>query len=322
MVLFQILWNDILPLFAFIGMGWFLDSKFKIDVNTYNKLTLYVVLPCFIFYSIYLYEPSGADWLLIPAAVVLLMAMYLISRFAGAALGVPSDQEDLFRAVSTFGNSGHIGAALILMIYSHAPFVSGSDAPYLADARGAIAILMILMNLSINTFGAALLGSKGLPMKAFIKFMLHMPAAWAAAAAVLVRMANVHLEGTFLWPVMLHFSGAFLVLITISIGVQLNRTSLTKPSKFIWGSAILKLIASPLLALWIIYVLGGMSPVTSQVFFIFAAIPSSITIVMYASEYDVYPSLATRSVLFNTVLGIATMTAVIYLARVLFPAAV
>ena len=50
MILFSILWNDILPLFVFIGAGWFLDSKFKIDISTYSKLTILVVLPCFIFY--------------------------------------------------------------------------------------------------------------------------------------------------------------------------------------------------------------------------------------------------------------------------------
>ena len=33
MILLQILWDDILPLFAFIGAGVFLDSKFKIDIS-------------------------------------------------------------------------------------------------------------------------------------------------------------------------------------------------------------------------------------------------------------------------------------------------
>lgn len=322
MVLFQILWNDILPLFAFFGMGWVLDSKFKIDILTYNKLTLQVVLPGFIFYSAYLYEPAAADWLLIPSSLVLLMGMYLISRFTGVALGMGEDKEGLFRAVSTFGNAGNIGVALILMMYSHEPFLSGSDAPFLADARGAIVILMLVMNLAVNTMGAALLGTKGLSMTAFMKSMVAMPAAWAAAAAILVRLVGLHLEGTFVWPVLLHFSGAFLVLVTVSVGVQLHRSGLVRPCRFMWASAVLKLIVSPLLALWVIYILGGMHPISAQVFFIVSGIPSSITLVMYASDYDVYPSLATQSVLFNTVLGIVTMTAVIYLARVLFPAAV
>lgn len=322
MVLFQILWNDILPLFVFFGMGWFLDSKFKIDILTYNKLTLQVVLPGFIFYSVYLYEPTRADWLLIPSALVLLMGMYLISRFTGVVLGVNEDQEGLFRAVSTFGNAGNIGVALILMMYSHEPFLSGSDAPYLAEARGAIVILMLIMSLAVNTVGAALIGTKGLSMTAFFKTVVTMPAAWAAAAAIAARLVGFPAERTFVWPVLLHFASAFLVLVTVSVGVQLHRAHLVRPCRFVWAAAVLKLLASPLVALWVIHILGGMNPVCAQVFFIVSAIPSSITLVMYASDYDVYPSLATQSVLFNTVLGTVTMTAVIYLARLLFPAAV
>ena len=42
MILLQILWDAILPLFAFIGAGVFLDSKFKIDISTYSRLTIWV----------------------------------------------------------------------------------------------------------------------------------------------------------------------------------------------------------------------------------------------------------------------------------------
>ena len=71
MILFSILWNDILPLFVFIGAGWFLDSKFKIDISTYSKLTILVVLPCFIFYSLYGYRGSGMEMAAVAAAVLL-----------------------------------------------------------------------------------------------------------------------------------------------------------------------------------------------------------------------------------------------------------
>ena len=53
MIFLQILWNDILPLIVFLAAGWFMDSKFKLDLNTYAKLVTRVVLPAFIFYSMY-----------------------------------------------------------------------------------------------------------------------------------------------------------------------------------------------------------------------------------------------------------------------------
>ena len=48
MIFLQILWNDILPLIVFLAAGWFMDSKFKLDLNTYAKLVTRVVLPVFI----------------------------------------------------------------------------------------------------------------------------------------------------------------------------------------------------------------------------------------------------------------------------------
>lgn len=83
MILFPILWNDILPLFVFIGAGWFLDSKFKIDISTYSKLTILVVLPCFIFYSLYGYRGSGMEMAAVAAAVLLLLVQFLLSGGLG-----------------------------------------------------------------------------------------------------------------------------------------------------------------------------------------------------------------------------------------------
>ena len=74
MIFLQILWNDILPLIVFLAAGWFMDSKFKLDLNTYAKLVTRVVLPAFIFYSMYLYRPDAATAILLPAGITLLLA--------------------------------------------------------------------------------------------------------------------------------------------------------------------------------------------------------------------------------------------------------
>ena len=112
MVLLEILWNDLFPLFVFIGCGWFLDSKFKLDISTYTKLTIYVVLPCFVFFSMYKYQPSPADLALLPAGLILLALSYVISQgISHFFTGNPTKRSD-FSAVSTFSNAGHLGAAL------------------------------------------------------------------------------------------------------------------------------------------------------------------------------------------------------------------
>ena len=53
MAFLQIIFDNILPLLIFVGIGYVLDLRFKMDILSLNKLTFYIVLPSFIFYSIY-----------------------------------------------------------------------------------------------------------------------------------------------------------------------------------------------------------------------------------------------------------------------------
>ena len=322
MILFSILWNDILPLFVFIGAGWFLDSKFKIDISTYSKLTILVVLPCFIFYSLYGYRGSGMEMAAVAAAVLLLLVQFLLSGGLGRLLHLQKGKFDEFRAVSTFSNSGHIGAALIMLIYSHPPFAEGNSHPYLAEALGTMAVLMIVMNMAVNVFGAALIRSRGASVSEFFRYLLKMPALYAALLAVLVRAADIPLEHTFLWPVLQHFNGAFIVLITVTIGLELHRSRLAMPKAADFLSGALKLLLAPFLAFCLTIGFSDfLSPVAKQVFFLYAAIPSSMALIIYSVEYKNHPEFVTRSVLFNTVAGAVTVTVMIYLSRILFPVA-
>ena len=249
------------------------------------------------------------------------MLQYLLSAGAGKLLHL-GNREGAFRAVSSFSNSGHIGAALVMLIYTHPPFAEGSSHPYVAEALGTMAVLMIVMNMAVNVLGAALIRSGGASFSDFLRYLLKMPALYAALLAVLVRMAGIPLEHTFLWPVLQHFNGAFIVLITVTIGLELHRSHLRKPDGAMAAAAILKLLVSPLLALGIMALFSALlpvSPVAKQVFFLYAAIPSSMALIIYSVEYKNHPDFVTGSVLFNTVAGALTVTGAIYLSRILFP---
>lgn len=319
MVLLQILWNDILPLLFFMGCGWFLDSKFKMDISTYTKLTIYVVLPCFVFFSMYKYQPSPSDLAMLPAALLLLVLLFVLSRITSRFFTKNPRKQSDFSAISTFSNSGHLGAALIVLVFSHGPYLVDGKTPYLDEAMASMALLMIFMNILANTWGAALIRRQKESIGGFLHALLKMPVLYAALLAILIRSLGISLDHTFLYPVLHHFTGAFMVLVTITMGIQLHRTHRVRLNTFILGSAFLKLIFSPLLALLLLYLYGGFSPITSQVFLLYAAIPSSIMLVIYGAEYREHPALLTQSIIFNTLAGAFTLTGFIYLAAILFP---
>ena len=322
MIFLQILWNDILPLIVFLAAGWFMDSKFKLDLNTYAKLVTRVVLPAFIFYSMYLYRPDAATAILLPAGITLLLADSAAAYLIAKALGFTGDEKNTFRALSTLSNAGQIGIALILMIFSHPPYASNGAAPYLDEARGAIVLLLILMNIAINTVGASLLGAKGNSLSSTVKFIISMPAVYAIFAAAAVRTGGIALEQTFLWPVLSHFTGAFIILTTITAGAQLHRTPIGRPDLFTIGISINKLFLSPLIAFAIIMLAGVFTPVTAQVFFIYAAVPSSFSLILFAVDYNCCPHRVAKSILYSSAFGLVTLTCAIRMAQYLFPAGV
>ena len=53
MAFLQIITDNILPLLVFVAIGYLMDKKYHLDVGSLTKLTFYIILPCFIFHSIY-----------------------------------------------------------------------------------------------------------------------------------------------------------------------------------------------------------------------------------------------------------------------------
>ena len=319
MDIIQILSYNILPLLLFIGVGYVLDSHFKLDLYTYNKIILTVILPCFILYSMVQYQPDWSTLFLLPAFVVLIAALWLLSRAAAAFLGIRGPRLAVYQAVSTYSNAGNTGAVLIVFIFSHLPYLVDGETPWLDEARGSVILLLILMNIAVNLFGACQIHAAKVSARQLLAYALRLPALYAVLAGLFIQYTGLSLEHTPLWPVLHHFSGAFIVMISIAVGAHMRRARLHQPSPAILAAAVQKLFAAPLIAWIIIEIAGCFSPVEAQVFLITAAIPPSFTTVMYAAEAKNHSWFAAQAVVFSTFLSIITLTAVIYAARLLYP---
>ncbi len=319
MDIIQILCYDVLPLLFFIGAGFLLDAKFPLDIKTYNKLVIYIVLPCFIFFSMVQYKPSEEAYLLVSAEILLLVTMSALSALVCRLLGIRGGKSAVFRAAATYSNAGNIGSALVVFIYSHAPYATGDEAPLLSEARGDIILLMILMNIAVNIVAAARIRSAHISGVGFLRYLYKMPALYAALAGLAAQTTGITFSDTPIWPILEHFSGAFIVLVTVIVGANLRRATVRRPSRNVLASTFLKLLVAPAVSWLIITGYGNFSPVASQIFFIVSSIPASFTIVMYAAEYENHPDFAAQITITNTIASLLTMTGAIYLARILFP---
>ena len=315
----EVISNSILPLFIFVIIGFLMDRKFKIDLNTYNKITIYVVLPCFVFYSICSAQLAPEMLTVLEAGIVLIAVQWLIGGIIARLRHFDGGKTEVFRTGVSMTNAVNIGLILISMIFSHGIYKTGDATPYLPEALGTMTVLLVLMNIAMNTAGSYLIGKGHLSVRESAKILFRMPTFYTVCAALAVKAAGIDITSTFVWPVFYHFSSAVIVLVLTTLGIQIHRTRFDWSDKDIWIGSFCRLVISPAAAVAIVCLFGGFTPITSQVFFIYAAMPSAVNTVLYAVEFRNHPDFATQLVLACTMLSAVTLSIAIYAAPFLFP---
>lgn len=84
MAFLQIITDNILPLLVFVAIGYLMDRKFNMNVASLTKLTFYVVLPCFIFYSIYVAKFNMAMFNVFLLACAQMAVIAIFAWFVGS----------------------------------------------------------------------------------------------------------------------------------------------------------------------------------------------------------------------------------------------
>ena len=134
MAFLQIISDNILPLLVFVAIGYFLDRRFTLNVTSLTKLTFYIVLPSFIFYSIYV---AKIDLTMLNVFLMSFVQMFLIgfiAWLAGKMRGMSASKTEALKNGTMFSNNGNIGIALIALVFGNAPYLIDGEAPYLAEA--------------------------------------------------------------------------------------------------------------------------------------------------------------------------------------------
>ena len=319
MSILHILTDNMLPLLCLSAVGYWLVTKFKIVVTTFTKTTFYIILPAFIFKSIYEMNFSTERFVLLIAGAILLTTLSLCASLSSYFRHHDKGLAAIFRNASVFNNCGNVGVAMITLIFTHTPYVHGNEMPYYVDAMASITMLLILMNVSVNTIGLYQAGRGRLTARDAIRMVFHMPTVYVVLGVIAIKYCSIPVHTWFIWPTIKIAAACLPFVAMTTLGIQLHRTKLYWLNPEVWMALACKLVLSPCLALAIIYAYGKFDPLTAQVFFIFSAVPSAVNTVMFAVEFDNYPGFATQAVMLSFILSGITLTAVIYLARILFP---
>ena len=104
MAFLQIITDNILPLLIFVAIGYFMDRRFRLDVNSLTKLTFYIILPCFIFYSIYVAKIDFSLFHVFIISLVLMAMLGAIGTLIAKARNWDAGKREAFKNGTMFSS--------------------------------------------------------------------------------------------------------------------------------------------------------------------------------------------------------------------------
>ena len=323
MAFIQIITNNILPLLVFVAIGYFMDRKYRLNVSALTKLTFYVILPCFIFYNIYVANIDLSLFHVFFIALAIMTLLGIIGTIIAKTLHWDSAKKEAFKNGTMFSNAGNIGIALVALVFSNDPYVIGGETPYLSEAAAVSTLILVQMNMFLNTLGMYQAGKGSLSPHDALMAVARTPVIYTLTAAFIIKYLGWNIDSTFVWPILQNSASALVAVVMMALGIQIHQSKISFGDPDAWLACFIRLIMGPACAWFLIQIWAfaghPFSPIASQTIFIVASAPSAVNSVLYAVEFHNYEDLSTEIVMMSTFLSCITMTCAIYFARILFP---
>jgi predicted permease len=307
LLLVQIVYIVIAPIFLMMGIGFLVQKKLGFDIKSLTRLNFWIFVPAFLFVNIIESKLSAHDLSLVMAHFTLWFA--IMATMAWQAARVLKASDGLKRAMTSavlFYNAGNYG-------------IPAAQLAFGAVGVSVQAILVMLVNTTNFTIGLGLsAGSKQGERKRdnvrnTARAALRLPMIYTLILALVWRATQ--------WPIpaplntSLHYlSDALVPIALVTLGAQLATLKNVRFTRVIGVTLMLRLIVSPILA-YALAVLLKMPTFLTQALVVAASFPAGVNPALLAIEYNNEPEYASAVVFYSTLLSIPTVSLAIFFAR-------
>ena len=293
--------TTILSIILMIGLGYLLkriDFLSESAVDPFNKIVMYIFLPCLIFSSLYSADLSGIDKLCVLPLVIIASSLvtgcisYIILK------QLHFDDKKLWSVLVTvmIANTGFMGYPVNLGIYGEAGLLRA----IFCDIATSLTFL-VLSSVLVLKFGGT--------FKKAIRTIVLFPTLWAVILGILFNLFNIPL-----WPVLdntiSYLGQGAIPLIMISMGLTINLEGLLRSKSMIVFTSVMKLVFFPLIAFIIVTQLGFVN-LEHNVPIVQAAMPSGMMSLLLSVTYKLDYELSSDCILTNTVISLITLPVII-----------
>ncbi|WP_135805844.1 AEC family transporter [Halorussus marinus] len=308
MSLVSALTTAILPVLSVAAVGFVLGKTRDVDVDALGTITIYVLTPSLVFYSLATSSLSGEVAARVVGGVVAFtFVMVLLAEGVGRLLG---ESEPVLGAIvlsSSFPNAGNYGIPL-------AAFAFG------AVGRSTAVLFIAGQSVLMYTVGVYVASRSGTTTAGgAVAEVFRLPLVYAVAIAGLARwfdavpptdtaaMETLRLVGDSAIPVML-----------LILGIQLANTRHGAALSRVAVSNGLKLVVAPAVGVAVAFAVGlGADSTVARVFVLEAAMPAAITPLILSIEYDEGavgvsgPEYLSTAIFASTLASVGTLTVLI-----------
>ena len=286
----------LLPVFLLAAAGYGLATFIPLDTRTMGRVLFYLATPALVFRSLY---TMTVDWIALQHMALVSVGVLVITALLGWASTAGSSRPERsgLTLASAVGNNGNMGIPICL-------FAFGEVGAALA------AIYYAVTSFLTNTVGVVVASAGRSSLRAALVRGLQAPMLYAATLGLLLNRNGIEAPQNLYRAIDL-LAGASIPLMLVLLGAQLRATRIRRGHFIIWRSMVVRLVASPLVALTLCWLLN-ISGVERQVLVLQAAMPTAVITTVLATEFDAAPPLVAAAVMFSTLASMATLSIVIY----------
>lgn len=298
-----ILLNNIIPLTLMIAVGIVLRRSFQLDIKTLSKLNFYLFSPAIMFKMLYESKLSVA----ILFQVLLFFAVFFAAMFLLVELVIRlrkygGGMRSAMRNSVLFYNSANYAIPLNQLVFVGDSFTLSIQI-----------IIMMMQNLIPNTYGVYSVNAHKQQLRETLRTILSLPAIYVIPLAFLMKGLHIGVPHP-IYVSIDYVSGGFIAIALVTLGAQLGGMKWQIRLSDVILSNILRLCVGPALGFLIVWLMG-IHGVMAQALVLSCAVPTSLSSVLLAVEFDNEPEFASQAVFSSTLFSIFTVTLVIYLIK-------
>lgn len=298
-----ILLNNVVPLSLLIALGVILQRSFQLDIKTLSKLNFYLFSPAIMFQMLYESQLSFK----VMSQVLLFFFVFFFATFGLVEIvmrirGYKGGMRSAMRNSVIFYNSANYAIPLNQLVFVGDPFTLSIQI-----------IIMMMQSLIPNTYGVYAVNAHKQKLKDTLKTILSMPVIYVIPIALIMRGFHIPVPQP-LYISIDYIAKGFIATALTTLGVQLGSMKWQLKLKDVAISNFLRLCAGPLLGFLIVWAFGFEGDM-AKALILSCAVPTSLSSVLLAVEFDNEPEFSSQVVFSSTVFSIFTVTFVIYLLQ-------